>query len=43
MKDDTLERNNTGLPSETHSPYYKELPTFSASTVQAQNVLMLSN
>ena len=30
MKDDTLQKSNTGFPSETGSPYYMELPTFSA-------------
>ena len=30
MKDDTLQRNNTGFPSGTDSPYYMEMPTFSA-------------
>ena len=43
MKDDTLHRNKTDFPSETPSPYYKEWPTFSVLTVQAQNVLILSN
>ena len=30
MKDDTLQRNNTGFPSGTGSPYCMEMPTFSA-------------
>ena len=30
MKDGTLQKSNTGFPSETGSPYYMELPTFSA-------------
>ena len=30
MKDDTLQRNNTGFPSTTGSPYCIEMPTFSA-------------
>ena len=29
MKDDTLQRNNTGFRSSTGSPYYMEMPTFS--------------
>ena len=30
MKDETLQKSNTGFPSETGSPYYMELPNFSA-------------
>ena len=30
MKDDTLQRNNTGFPSGTGSPYYMQMSTFSA-------------
>ena len=30
MKDDTLQRNNTGFPSGNGSSYYMEMPTFSA-------------
>ena len=30
MKDDTIQRNNTGFPSGTGSPYYMEMSTFSA-------------
>ena len=30
MKDDTLQRNSAGFPSGTDSPYYMEMPTFSA-------------
>ena len=30
MKDGTLQKSNTGFPSETGSPYYMDLPTFSA-------------
>ena len=30
MKDDTLQRNNTGFPSRTSASYYMEMPTFSA-------------
>ena len=30
MKDDTLQRNNTGFPSGTAAPNYKVMPTFSA-------------
>ena len=30
MKDETLQNNNTGFPSETGSPYYMEMTTFSA-------------
>ena len=30
MKDDTLQRNNTGFPSGTGSLYCMEMPTFSA-------------
>ena len=30
MKDDTLQRNNTGFPSGTGAPYYMEMPTFIA-------------
>ena len=29
MKDETLQKSNAGFPSETGSPYYMELPTFS--------------
>ena len=30
MKNDTLQRNNAGFPSRTSTPYYMEMPTFSA-------------
>ena len=30
MKDDTLQKNNTGFPSGTGSSFYMEMPTFSA-------------
>ena len=30
MKDETLQKSNAGFPSGTGSPYYMELPTFSA-------------
>ena len=29
MKDDTLQRNNTGFSSGTGAPNYKKMPTFS--------------
>ena len=29
MKDDTIQRNNTGFSSGTGAPNYKEMPTFS--------------
>ena len=29
MKDDTLQRNNTGFSSGIGAPNYKEMPTFS--------------
>ena len=36
MKDGTLQKSNTGFPSETGSPYYMELPTFSALIKQKE-------
>ena len=30
MKDDTLQRNNTGFPCGTGAPYYMEMVTFGA-------------
>ena len=30
MKDDTLQRNNTGFSSGAGAPYYMEMPNFSA-------------
>ena len=30
MKDNILQRNNTGFPSGTGSPYYMEMPSFVA-------------
>ena len=30
MRNDTSQRNNTGFPDGTGTPYYMEIPTFSA-------------
>ena len=39
MKDDTLQRNNTGFPSGTGALYYMEMPTFSASITHIEKNL----
>ena len=30
MRNDTCQRNNTGFPNRTGTPYYMEIPTISA-------------